>query len=85
MDSPSSPVADDPRLGACAYLIHMLLQRAEQCQPGLLDSLLGGVSADRDAVRAQGAAPAGVDAIFAETLRMLELASAQLKAAGKSG
>ncbi|CAG2132945.1 hypothetical protein [Cupriavidus numazuensis] len=85
MNATASPLAGDPRLGACAYLLHMLLQRAEQRQPGLLDELIGGVTADRDAVRAQAAAPAGVEAVFAETLRMLEVASAQLKNAGQAG
>ncbi|ESH90059.1 hypothetical protein B551_0223035 [Cupriavidus sp. HPC(L)] len=71
--------AEGHRIDACVYLLHMLLQRAEQQQPGLLDSLIRGVAADRDGVRAQGPADPADTGVFDEALRVLELANEQLK------
>ncbi|MBO4120680.1 hypothetical protein J5T34_08005 [Cupriavidus gilardii] len=70
---------DAARLGACGYILHMLLQRVEQQQPGLLDELIRGVTADRDSVQAQAVGNAQSDDVFAEALRMLSLANDQRK------
>jgi len=75
------PTPQDPRLGACCYLLHMLLQRTEMTRPGFLDQLIRGVTADRDGMPQD--APGREDAllVFEETLRMLTSASDQLKEA----
>ncbi|BDB24322.1 hypothetical protein Tamer19_16250 [Cupriavidus sp. TA19] len=74
----------DPRLGACAYLLHLLLQRAEASQPGFLDDLIRGVAADRagmpDVPEREQALP-----VFDEALRMLEFANVQMKEAQALG
>ncbi|MEM5430557.1 hypothetical protein [Cupriavidus oxalaticus] len=72
------------RLDACAYLLHLLLQRAEASQPGLLDDLIRGVAADRAGMPE---VPAGEHAlmVFDEVLRMLEFANAQMKEARALG
>lgn len=76
----SGKLLSDPRTGACVYLLHILLQRLEQQQPGLLADMANGVAHDRAAMN-----PAGSDAeahgceIADEALRMLRLMSAQLK------
>ena len=73
-------LANDPRIGACVYLLHGLLQRLEQQQPGLLADMANGVARDRAAMN-----PAASDAeahgceIADEALRMLRLMSDQLK------
>ncbi|WP_265923276.1 hypothetical protein [Cupriavidus nantongensis] len=76
------PVPQDPRLGACCYLLHLLLQRTELGQPGFLDQLIAGVAADRDGMAQD--APGREDAlpVFDEALRMLGVASEQLKQTG---
>ncbi len=71
---------DERRIGACAYLLHMLLQRAEQQQPGMLDALIRGVTADRDGAQARGLADPRAAGVFDEALRMLELANDQIRA-----
>ena len=80
MNAPIPQHADEHRIGACAYLLYMLLQRAEQQQPGMLDALMRGVAADRDGAQAQGLADPRTAGVFDEALRMLELANGQLKA-----
>lgn len=66
----------DPRVGACVYLLHGLLQRLEALQPGLLASMTDGAVHDRDALAAQDSAGAaqGVE-VADEALRMLRLIS----------
>ncbi|MBF6987632.1 MULTISPECIES: hypothetical protein [Cupriavidus] len=72
------------RLDACAYLLHLLLQRAEASQPGFLEDLIRGVAADRAAMPEvpdrEHALP-----VFDEVLRMLEFANAQMKEAQALG
>ena len=80
MSAPILQHPDEHRLGACAYLLHMLLQRAEQQQPGMLDALIRGVTADRDGAQAQGLADPRTAGVFDEALRMLQLANDQLRA-----
>ena len=75
--------SQDPRLGACAYLLHLLLQRAEHERPGSLDELLRGVQADRAGLPPDMAGQAETLRVFDETLRMLGLANDQMKAAGR--
>ncbi|ALD90665.1 hypothetical protein N6G02_22410 [Cupriavidus gilardii] len=79
MSAPVAQHTDERRIGACVYLLHMLLQRAEQLQPGLLDALIRGVAADRDSAQAQGLTDLRDTGVFDEALRMLELANDQLK------
>lgn len=69
----------DPRLGACVYLLHMLLQRAEATRPGFLDQLIRGVTADRDAMPDNAPGREAALPVFEETLRMLTQASEQPK------
>ncbi|MCG5262098.1 hypothetical protein EM868_12995 [Cupriavidus gilardii] len=80
MSAPIPQQPDERRIGACVYLLHMLLQRAEQQQPGMLDALMRGVAADRDGAQVQGLADPHTAGVFDEALRMLELANDQLKA-----
>ncbi|MFJ1254907.1 hypothetical protein [Cupriavidus sp. CuC1] len=75
----------DPRLGACVYLLHLLLQRAEQREPGSLDDLLRGVRADRAGLPPDIAGHDETLHVFDEALRMLSLANDQMKAAGRAG
>jgi hypothetical protein len=82
MTSSTPGPTDEARLGACVYILHMLLQRAERQQPGCLDDMIGGVTADRDSVRAQMSHQGGTD-VFDEALRMLQLANEQIKLAGR--
>ena len=72
----------DPRIGACVYLLHGLLQRLEQRQPGLIAGMTEGVLQDRAAMdsRVSPATAHGCE-IADEALRMLRLMSEQLKLA----
>ncbi len=79
---PSSP---DPRIGACVYLLHGLLQRLDRQQPGLIDEMTEGVRHDCDAIDpAQSAWAAQGREIADEALRILERMSGQLKYARES-
>lgn len=64
------------QVGACIYILHMLLQRMELQRPGMLQELAQGISADRTA-----ASTANVDGIFAEALRIVNLAQGQMQQA----
>ncbi|UDM48892.1 hypothetical protein [Cupriavidus sp. MP-37] len=75
------PVPQDPRLGACCYLLHLLLQRTELAQPGFLDQLIAGVTVDRDGMAQDAAGREAALPVFDEALRMLSVASEQLKQA----
>lgn len=74
--------SQDPRLGACVYLLHLLLQRAEQQKPGSLDELLRGVQADRAGLSPNFAGQDETLRVFDEALRMLGLANDQMKVVG---
>lgn len=68
------------KLGACSYLLHGLLQRLEQDRPGLLDSFIAGVEADRGAMSSQDTPGSAVGREIAdEALKMLRLMKAQLQ------
>lgn len=73
------PSSQDPRLGACVYLLHMLLQRTEATRPGFIDQMIRGVTADRDALPADAPGRDEALPVFDETLRILTLASEQLQ------
>jgi len=66
------------QVGACVYILHMLLQRLESERPGMLKDLATGIAADRaaagDTVRGKE-----VDGVFSEALRIVDLAHAQLR------
>ncbi|WP_395027820.1 hypothetical protein [Comamonas odontotermitis] len=75
----------DPRIGACVYLLHGLLQRLERQQPGLLAEMTEGILRDRSAMdpASSSAAAAGYQ-VADEALRMLQLMNAQLIQASTS-
>lgn len=68
-----SDTSDDARAqaGACAYVLHRLLQRLEAAQPGLVHGMLEGAKADRAAVQAQGTMPDLTGQVFDEAIAML--------------
>lgn len=67
----------EAKAGACAYILHMLLQRLEDSSPGLVQDLLEGAAADRDAIKLNESMTASLEAVFRETLRLLERVHAQ--------
>lgn len=73
--SDSSFGPTDVRVHACVYILHMLLQRLERQQPGLLDDMIEGVVNDC-AAQPQSEPPGGIGQ---EALRILRLANDQLK------
>lgn len=77
--------SSDPRIGACVYLLHCLLQRLEQQQPGLLANMTEGVLNDRAAMNPETSASAAHGCEVAdEALCMLRLMSAQLEMKGNT-
>lgn len=56
---------------ACAYILHMMLQRLEAERPGFVHGMLEGAKADRAAVQARGAAAAASEAVFDEAIALL--------------
>jgi hypothetical protein len=82
----STEQSNDPRIGACAYLIHVLLQRLERQQPGLIAGMTDGIRSDRAAMDPESFASAAHGCQVAdEALRMLQLVSAQLAQAAAPG
>ena len=78
-NSSNSP---DPRIAAYGYLLHGLLQRLDQQQPGLIAGMIEGISNDRDQMKLIGSPAADEGVVTAEVaLRMLRLMSEQLKMA----
>ncbi|MGJ7575647.1 hypothetical protein ACSFBX_34375 [Variovorax sp. RB2P76] len=76
----NAELSKDPRIGACVYLLHGLLQRLEQQRPGLIADMTEGVSNDRSAMNPQASASAAHGCEIAdEALRMLRLMSEHLK------
>lgn len=78
---PAETEARDPQAAACAYLLHMLLQREEARQPGFIAALIDGVQADQRGVAADLPNRAYIDSIFAHTLTLLQHADAGAQAA----
>lgn len=74
--------SNDPRIGACVYLLHGLLQRLEMQQPGLLADMTEGALQDRAGMNPQSSPFAAHGCEIAdEAVRMLRLMSDQLKLA----
>lgn len=67
------------RIGAYEYLLHSLLQRLGQQQPGLITKMMTGVLNDRNTIASDSSVDAQGLLIAEEALRMLELMNAQLK------
>jgi len=80
LDLANTETSLGPRIGACVYLLHGLLQRLEQQQPGLIGSMTEGALRDRAAMDPEESASAAHGRqIVEEALRMLRLMSEQLK------
>lgn len=78
----NADLSKDPRIGACVYLLHGLLQRLEQQRPGLIADMTEGVLHDRAAMNPEASASAAHGCEIAdEALRMLRLMSDQMKIA----
>jgi 6,7-dimethyl-8-ribityllumazine synthase len=72
----------DRQIAACGYLLHGLLQRLDQQQPGLIAGMIEGVSNDQEQMRLIGTPAANEGVETAEVaLGMLRLMSEQLKVA----
>jgi hypothetical protein len=57
---------------ACTYILHMLLQRLEAQQPGLVQDMLLGAKADLVSVCGQENMPKPVSNVFNEVISILE-------------
>lgn len=68
----------DNQVGACVYILHMLLQRLESDRPGMLLEMAEGIAADQASASVTESGKK-VDGIFLEALRMVNLAKAQLQ------
>lgn len=66
---------NNPKADAALYLITGLLQRIENQEPGTLQEMINGVKSDRDALPENTENRAHVEAIFDETLKLLERAN----------
>ena len=78
----ASELSGDPRIGACVYLLHGLLQRLDQTQPGLIDEMTESVEFDLSAIDPSDSPSAAHGALVAEeALRMLRLMAEQRKLA----
>jgi hypothetical protein len=78
----ASELSGDPRIGACVYLLHGLLQRLDQTQPGLIDEMTESVEFDLSAIDPSDSPSAVHGALVAEeALRMLRLMAEQRKLA----
>jgi len=67
----------DARTNACVYILHMLLQRLETKQPGLVQDMLNGAKADQAACSTNESRPANVDPTFEEAISILEMIHSQ--------
>jgi hypothetical protein len=78
-DHANAELSKDPRIGACVYLLHGLLQRLEQQQPGLIAGVTEGMLHDRASMNPEASKSAAHGCEIAdEALRMLRLMSEQL-------
>jgi len=68
----------DNQVGACVYILHMLLQRLESDRPGMLLEMAEGIAADQASASVNESGKKG-DGVFLEALRMVNLAKAQLQ------
>jgi hypothetical protein len=60
------------KAAACACILHMLLQRLEAQQPGLVQDMLLGAKADLASVSDQENMPESVAKVFHEAISILE-------------
>lgn len=67
----------DAKAGACAYILHGLLQRLEESSPGLVEGMLTGARADRLAIESNSPVDEPVRRIIEETSKILERVHAQ--------
>lgn len=75
-----SSVSRDIEVAACGYLLHGLLQRLDQQQPGLIAGMIEGISNDQAHMRLAGTSEANEGVEIAEVaLRRLRLMEAQSK------
>lgn len=63
--------------GACAYILHILLQRLDDSRPGLVLDMLEGVRGDCAAIEANGAMTESIRKRCQAAEHMLELIHAQ--------
>lgn len=73
--------AADAKAGACAYVLHCLLQRLELQSPGLVLDLLNGVKADQVAIQNNQSLSVSVKQVFSEAVDLLERCHAQNQSA----
>lgn len=79
-ETPEAATHSEPRIGACVYLLHGLLQRLDQHHPGLIANMIDGAVQDRAAIDpGQSSTAAHGSQILDEALRMLRLMADQLK------
>lgn len=72
--------SSDINIAACGYLIHGLLQRLDQQQPGLIAGMIEGISNDQESMKLLGTPEASKGVEIADAaLRALRLMEAQLK------
>ncbi|WP_404993828.1 hypothetical protein [Cupriavidus pauculus] len=71
------------QVGASVYILHMLLQRLESQQPGMLLEMAEGIVADQTAASATDGGKK-LDPVFLEALRIVNLARAQLQRADRN-
>lgn len=77
MDAPAQ--TDDARRDAGLFVLHMLLQRLEQQQPGLMEGMIGGILCDRTAMPATDVPDGYPRLVGDEAMRILRLANDQMK------
>jgi hypothetical protein len=70
---------DDARRDAGIFILHMLLQRLEQQQPGLMEGMIDGILRDRAAMPATIESDGYPRRVGDEALRILKLANDQMK------
>lgn len=69
---PTPEPQPNAQAGACAYLLHFLLQDAERRQAGYIGGVIASVMKDHRSIPVDLAEKPLVDAIFTETLRILK-------------
>ena len=70
---------DDARRDAGILILHMLLQRLEQQQPGLMQGMIDGILGDRAAMPTTTESDGYPRRVGDEALRILRLANDQMK------
>ena len=70
---------EDARRDAGIFILHMLLQRLEQQQPGLMQGMIDGILGDRAAMAATTESDGHPQRVGDEALCILRLANDQMK------